>query len=135
MIPTWLNIFLAFGGSALIGLVIKEIYQAFKHNSQHYKQLLKEEKQKEMAEVLDAKLKPLEDKIDNSLKAHVLTLRCAMKNIRERCVAQGFADIGDRATMKQLYSQYKDLGGNSFKEFVDVWVADVCKLPEKKESK
>lgn len=92
-----------------------------------------------MREVIREEINPLEDKIikieDNtqkSLNADVLSLRCNMKTIEERCKTQGYSDIGDKATMKKLRKQYEDLGGNDFRDYVNRWCEVVEELPDEK---
>lgn len=81
---------------------------------------------------INKRVKKIEDNIKSSLEADVLTLRCQMKNIRDRVKRQGYADIGDKATINELYEQYKSLGGNNFKEYVNQWLEEVNSLPDEK---
>ena len=92
-----------------------------------------------ISEVVNKELTPVKEQINvldkkatSSLESDVLTLRCQMKTIRDRCHAQKFSDIGDKATMNELYNKYNNLGGNHFVEYVDAWLKEVEKLPDEK---
>lgn len=77
-------------------------------------------------------VKEIKENTKKSLEADVLALRCNMKNIKEEVESKGFADVGDKITMKELYSKYGSLGGNEFKAFVDRWYNLVESAPEEK---
>lgn len=79
------------------------------------------------------RIEKIERNTDLSLEADVLALRCNMKAIMERCKHQGYSDIGDKSTMKQLRKKYEELGGNEFKNYVDHWCNLVKTLPDSKE--
>lgn len=52
-----------------------------------------------------------------------------MKNMRDKCKKQGYADVGDKATFIELYNHYAKMGGNHFIEYVDTWKTEVENLP------
>lgn len=100
------------------------------------KKLEQQKKEEAFRKIVQFEVAPLEKRMENiekntknSLAADVLALRCDMKSLRDRVKKQGHADIGDKATMKELYTKYKALGGNNFKEYVDQWVEDIDALP------
>lgn len=137
--PTWLSIFLACGGSTLIGILVTNLVNWLKNTSKGAKERIKREKQKEMREVIQKEIEPLdirmtkiEKNTSQSVLADVLVLRCNMKILHDRVVKQNYADIGDKATMRELYTRYYELGGNHFLEYVDQWLSDVEKLDDKK---
>ncbi len=79
-----------------------------------------------MREVVRDEIQPLQEEVrqiktntQESLDADVLALRCNMKAIYDRTMQQGFADMGDQITMKELYDKYRALGGNHFEICVD----------------
>lgn len=156
--PTWLTIILALGGSTLISCIIQLIFQRTvikrvnkkdqlekELNEQHKAELeelnmyRRKEELEELKSVIVNTLAPLEQRIASLestmsalLSSDVLSLRCNMKVILERCKEEGCADMGDKLTMSELYQQYKTLGGNHFKECVDDWVDTVKNLPKEK---
>lgn len=53
-------------------------------------------------------------------KATVTSLRSMMKSLRDRYIQQGYADTGDKGTWNELYEDYAEMGGNHFKQWVDI---------------
>jgi hypothetical protein len=49
--------------------------------------------------------------------------------LRDRYRELGYASRNDKAAWNQLYNDYRDLGGNHFKEDVDQWKDEVNSLP------
>lgn len=155
--PNWLNIVTTILGAVgtIFGIFGMSAYfsERFKHKAQAKNKQEQEEREAyekfkaqqqvdAIRDVIKQELNPIVariDKIENNtnslLEADILTLRCQMKDIEERCVRKGYADIGDKTTAKELYVKYKSLGGNNFKEYVDQWLEKVNDLPEKKEIK
>ncbi len=137
--PLWLTIICSTG---IASLVIKELWCAIKSNTKKAKDRVKSEKQEQMREVIkeeidliSKKIDALEEKTNLSLASDVLESRCNMKAILERCRKQGYADIGDKSTFKQLMETYENLGGNSFKEYVNYWAEEMENLPIKENNK
>ena len=62
-------------------------------------------------------------------KATVTSLRSMMKTLRDRYIQQGYADTGDKGTWNELYEDYAEMGGNHFKQWVDIWKEEVNSLP------
>ena len=95
----------------------------------------RQERREDVLQTLHEELKPLIDKVDNMQKAlnldvegTVTQLREFMKLSRDRFVAQGYISASDYASWHELYSTYKKLGGNHFREYVDAWKDDVESL-------
>lgn len=137
--PLWLTILCSTG---IAGLLIKEIWCGIKAGTKKAQAEAKRKKQAEMREVIKEEIDPLkedvariEENTKESLEADVLALRCNMKAIMERVKKQGYSDIGDKSTMKQLRTKYEKLGGNEFKNFVDHWCDIVANLPDEKVKK
>lgn len=144
--------------STLVGLLIKNAAQkkfdAQTKKNQEYEELKHKqrtrERREEMSEIVDEALKPvvaridgLEKKVDIIQKdreleknATVVTMRVKMMELHDIYVKRGWCDSHEKSTWEELYSRYKDLGGNHFLEYVNVYKADIEKLPtEKKTSK
>ena len=51
----------------------------------------------------------------------VTMLRDRMKAILDECRKDGFASTSTKGNWHELYSTYKTLGGNHFREYVDAW--------------
>ena len=86
----------------------------------------RQERREDVLQTLHEELKPLIDKVDNMQKAlnldvegTVTQLREFMKLSRDRFVEQGYISASDYASWHELYSTYKKLGGNHFREYVD----------------
>ena len=95
----------------------------------------RQERRDDVLQTLRKELKPLIDKVDNMQKAlnldvegTVTQLREFMKLSRDRFVEQGYISASDYASWHELYSTYKKLGGNHFREYVDAWKDDVESL-------
>lgn len=95
----------------------------------------RQERRDDVLQTLREELKPLIDKVDNMQKAlnldvegTVTQLREFMKLSRDRFVEQGYISASDYASWHELYSTYKKLGGNHFREYVDAWKDDVESL-------
>jgi hypothetical protein len=58
-----------------------------------------------------------------------------MKAILDDCREKGFASTGTKGNWHELYSTYKSLGGNHFKEYVDAWKEELEELPTTAPSK
>lgn len=133
--------------SAIIGIIVKRVETAadkkraenLQYREEHFAQ---EEEQKfnklknELGAELKAVVQPLDEKIDklsqnleDDRAATITTIRSKMKTLRDQYKEQGFADVGDKATWKELYDHYKKMGGNHFKDYVDQWKLEVEKLP------
>ena len=95
----------------------------------------RQERREDVLQTLHEELKPLIDKVDNMQKAlnldvegTVTQLREFMKLSRDRFVEQGYISASDYASWHELYSTYKKLGGNHFREYVEAWKDDVESL-------
>lgn len=145
-LPAWLITTISLIGSTIIttvvGLIIKHYFTKFM-NKKEAEQLKREKENQELMEFREQKhreerkadvlenvgalIKPLEQKIDRienivlvDKEATITDIRASMKSMRDRYKAQGFADAGDKATWNELYDNYKQMGGNHFKEYVDM---------------
>ena len=67
--------------------------------------------------------------------ATIILIRSSMKQLRDKYLKQGFADVGDVATWNELYNNYGALGGNHFKEYVDQWKEEVDSLSHHNKNK
>lgn len=77
-------------------------------------------------------VKEIKNGLTKNQKATITTLRSNMKTLRDQYKNQGYADLGDKATWNELYDDYKDMGGNHFKEYVNIWKEEVNSLPLEK---
>jgi hypothetical protein len=90
-------------------------------------------------EVISIEFTPIKEDVEEikkvqklAQKATVVNLRINMKNIRDKCIKQRFADTADKASWNELYNDYTEMGGNHFKEYVDQWKEEMEKLPKEK---
>lgn len=138
--------------STLVGLLIKNAAQkkfdAQAKKNQEYEELKhkqrKQERKDEMAEIVDEALKPvieridkLEGKVDDIQKDRqlekdgtVVTMRIKLMELHDLYMKRGWCSTHEKATWEELFSKYKALGGNHFKEYVNVYHDDVKALPD-----
>ena len=128
--PVWLTIVLSLGGSTLIGLVVKEVYDVIKSKN---KKAIQYDKDKEILTVketirdiireemspINEKLSKIEDDVDNIKKDTETTkkglqaeLRHDIRNSCRRCIQQGFKTEEDVMEIEALHTQYEALGTN-----------------------
>lgn len=155
-LPSWAIAVISLIGSTivttLVGLIIKQSFKKYldkkeeldsesRRKDAELKMFHDEEKRQQhradIAEGVTTAIKPLDEKINRieetltlDKAATVTTIRATLKSLRDKYVAQGFADVGDKATWEELYNNYRSMGGNHFKEYVDSWRADVKNLPK-----
>ena len=55
-----------------------------------------------------------------------------MKHTLDECKKVGYASTSEKANWNELYSSYKKLGGNHFREYVDEWKKEMNQLPHQK---
>ena len=117
--PEWLQIFLAVGGSALIGLVVADIYKAIKKNSAKYREAQKRERQESYREVLKQELEPVKEDVAELKKDMQDTksgiqaeLRHDIRNASRRCIKQGYKTTDDLEEVTSMHIQYENLGSN-----------------------
>lgn len=145
--PIWLTIILALGGSALITLIvntiwrhsaakiarIKELEKKAEDDARHEEEKLRQEKweQKVLAVInpLDQKLDKIQEELKLNKAATTTSLRTDLMLLRDRYRDLGYASRNDKAAWNQLYNDYKELGGNHFKEYVDQWKDEINNLP------
>ena len=134
-----------------LGVVMKHFWddkhEAKKASRTEEKERAKKERQEEIREVIQEELKPLKEEVasvkegvDNlqkgvaRLQSSVVTIdRIIMKITLDGYKQQGYASASDRAAWKETYDDYKDLGGNHFKEYVDEWKNILDNLPKKED--
>lgn len=154
------QLFLAFGGSVLISLIMTFIFnrivvkQAEKRDRKkaqeqaeldtYHRQQRREELAADMKNLIDPvidridemennfeeKLEQIDKKLDLNTEANVTKLRDSMKERRDNLIKKGYTTASDRANWNELYNAYANLGGNHFREYVDQWKNDVMTLPE-----
>ena len=144
-LPSWAIAVISLIGSTivttLVGLIIKQSFKKYldkkeeldsesRRKDAELKMFHDEEKRQQhradIAEGVTTAIKPLDEKINRieetltlDKAATVTTIRATLKSLRDKYVAQGFADVGDKATWEELYNNYRSMGGNHFKEYVD----------------
>lgn len=111
--------------------------EAKKNKTAEAKERIRRENQQQIREVVEEVVAPIKEdlkEVKRDVKmgkvSTVVSLRATMKQLRDKYRKQGYVDIGDRATWKELYDDYAALGGNSFKEYVNSWKEDVENLPK-----
>lgn len=145
--PVWLTVILALGGSALITLIVNTIWRHSAAKIARIKELEKKaeedtrreeerKRQEEWENKVLAIIHPLAEKLDQiqeelklNKSATTTSLRTELMLLRDRYRDLGYASRNDKAAWNQLYNDYRDLGGNHFKEYVDQWKEEVNNLP------
>lgn len=145
--PVWLTVILALGGSALITLIVNTIWRHSAAKIARIKELEKKaeddarheeerKRQEEWENKVLAIIHPLAEKLDQiqeelklNKSATTTSLRTDLMLLRDRYRDLGYASRNDKAAWNQLYNDYKELGGNHFKEYVDQWKEEVNNLP------
>lgn len=156
-LPGWAITIISLAGSTaittIVGLIIRYYFKKYlgKKEEQEseskkrdlelakfYEEEKRQQQKADIAESVAAAIKPLDEKINRieivltqDKAATITNIRSTLKSLRDRYMVQGFADIGDKATWEELYEDYKQMGGNHFKEYVDSWRVDVQNLPKK----
>lgn len=132
------TLFGIFGISAYINERMK--HKASKKNKQddEIQELIHQKHLEELRAVIREENKGIKDDIatikDNlalNTKGTVTILRNDMKKSLDYCKHQGYVTRSDKANWKELYTTYAELGGNHFKEYVDVWKEELEELPVK----
>lgn len=128
--PVWLSVLLALGGSTLIGLVVKEVYDMIKTKNKKANQF---DEQKAWAntketirDIIREEITPVKEKLSNiegdidTIKKDVETtkgglqaeLRHDIRNSCRRCIQQGYKTEEDVMEIDALHKQYEELGTN-----------------------
>lgn len=127
-----------------LGVVMKNFWDdkhdEVKASRREAKQKAKEERKEEIREVLREEIKPIQKTLqeisDNTkrLQESMVTIdRIVMKLTLDSYREQGYASASDRAAWNELYNDYRDLGGNHFREYVNEWKRALDALPIKEE--
>lgn len=81
-------------------------------------------------------LKQMNNSIDSLIKniklnteATVTSLRSIMKSNLDRCKDKGYASTSEKASWNDVCAEYKALGGNHWKEYVNQWKLEMNALP------
>ena len=134
-----------------VGVVMKHFWddkhEEKKANAKEAKDRAKAERQNEIREVFREESKPILDQLTTTvnclqdihkkiglLQDSVVALdRILMKLNLDLYKRQGYASASDRAAWNELYNNYKGLGGNHFKEYVNQWKQSLDRLPTKED--
>lgn len=122
--PVWLTILLSCGGSALIGLLIKDLYEFFKKKSKKAQERLRKDRKELYKEAAEEVVKPLEQKLDtlenkiNRVEDNLMLTREGMqselrhdiRNSCRRCIAQGYRTEDDIQEIDALHTSYEKVG-------------------------
>ena len=138
--PAWLNIILAFvGGTGLMGLITTTLWNKQKIRLEKIKKLEKSAEKEEVRDIIKEEVKPILDildtlntKLEANSEGTVTLLRDRMKHTLDECKKVGYASTSEKANWNELYSSYKKLGGNHFREYVDEWKNEMNQLPHQK---
>lgn len=84
---------------------------------------------------LDAKINDVKHDLIQDRDATVVQMRVNMMNLHSLYMKQGWADVHQKATWNELYSRYRELGGNHFTEYVDAYKEEIDNLPTTAEKK
>lgn len=117
--PEWLQILLALGGSALIGLIVADVYRVVKRSGKKYKDAIRAERQDDIKQAIAPELEEIKREQSTILKDLQATkngiqaeLRHDIRNACRRCVAQGFKTTDDLEEVAAMHLQYEKLGSN-----------------------
>lgn len=155
--PVWLQIVIGIVGllGTILGILGVSAYinERAKHRAtrvnleedERERQLKELENQRKLANIREVfkeevapikkELKEIRNQLEDNTKATVTELRCDMKDHRDRYLDRGFATVSEKAAFNDLYDDYKGLGGNHFKNYVDGWKHDVDVLPNEKQKR
>ena len=150
--PTWLQIVLALGGSAVIstviGILINKIFKHFENKLKRIEDLEREHRENErlkedrarqeawenkivsIIEPISNKIDDIDAKLEKDQKATVVDLRVQMMKLKDAWKERGWSDEFDKLTWYELYSSYTSMGGNHLAERVNKWQKEVEDLPE-----
>lgn len=110
-----------------------------KEREEAYKQLQHDNQLREIAKILDEKISPVKSSLEaltaqsvEMTKGTVVLLRDRMKCSLQYCKKQGYCDSTDLANWMEMYEEYKALGGNHFKQYIDAWKEELENLPREK---
>lgn len=128
--PVWLSVLLALGGSTLIGLVVKEVYDMIKSKNKKAQQYDKEKEiratKETIRDIIREEIAPVKEELTDirgdidTIKKDVETtkgglqaeLRHDIRNSCRRCIQQGFKTEEDVMEIDALHTQYEELGTN-----------------------
>jgi len=154
-LPAWVITLITLAGSTIIttvvGLLIKHYFDKYiarkekeaaeaKAKEEELKRLqeekLREERKQDTLAIVRSELDPVKcslkkivDVTELNVEGTVTLLREEMKHSRDTYIAKGFISATEDAAWHELYTTYKKLGGNHFKEYVDAWREDIDSLP------
>lgn len=78
---------------------------------------------------LKADMAEIKHNLALNTKGTVTILRNDMKKSLDYCKNKGSVSSSDVANWNELYNVYGELGGNHFREFVDVWKRELNDIP------
>ena len=91
-----------------------------------------QEENREINDKLDnitAEIEELKSNLAANTAGTVTLLRNDMKKLLDSGRKQEYASTSDKANWHELYTTYKSLGGNHFKEYVNAWKKEFDELP------
>lgn len=119
--PLWVTLFLSFGGSTLIALIVTLIFNKLKDGTKRAIDKRNESTRQEMRSIIQEenediknKLNNLEDKIDTIQNGSQCSLRTQILNSYYECQAKKYKTTEEAENMERLINAYYKLGGNSF---------------------
>ena len=134
-----------------LGVIMKHFWddrhEEAKASKTEKREEAKKARQDEIREVIQQEIKPLQDAMKDidtkvgdvqkdvkKLRESMVTIhRIVMKITLDGYEKQGYTSSSDRAAWKELYDNYKALGGNHFKEYVGEWKTRLEALPKKED--
>lgn len=140
--PIWLQIVLGLGGSALIGLVVADIYKMIKSKSKKHLEAVKKEKQDEMREVIQQELTPVKEELKD-VKEDLSKVKEGLQkdlyvdlvNIYNEHKKKNFATLEEKRDYDALYKSYHNLGQNGIADGMHDYVIHMSESkPIKKKS-
>ena len=134
--PTWLSIVLSLGGSTFCGLAVSALWHFLEKRYQNANKYAQNQELKQIKSLIAEKINPIRTNIENiqerlieAKQTEILSLRCEMLDIYNRCKTKGYAEESDRVTFDELHNRYNKLGGNHYVDFLNNIRYEMLQLP------
>lgn len=156
-LPTWANTLITAAITALVaGIVgfivergLKRHFDQQEKNEKALHDQRRAERKREIGEVVNEAIKPINERLDEvdrkidkiqedlnlDREGTVVQMRVMMMDLHKKYMRQGYADCHEKATWNEMYERYRLMGGNHFKEYIDLYKDDIESLPSEKRKK
>ena len=122
----WLITLIFAGATALVSLIIKDVYVFIKKSSKKAIEKEKEKRKEALREVLQESWGPLQKNIDLLMEGTKAMLRNSLLENYRSCRRRGYRTKEDCENFLDMYEVYISLGGNSFIQHnVKMWFDEI----------